>query len=87
MIRSDSPSEYGIRLMACFFIVHQHGGKIVARSSEQHGTTFILTLPLNPAHLTMAEENRRFLEHLFFHEERFEDRPGAAPSGGAGPAI
>jgi two-component system probable response regulator PhcQ len=76
MIRSDSPSEYGIRLMACFFIVHQHGGKIVARSSEQHGTTFVLKLPLNPEQLPFAEENRRFLEQLFFHEGHAEDRAG-----------
>ena len=75
MIRSDSPSEYGIRLMACFFIVHQHGGKIVARSSEEHGTTFVLKLPLDPGRLPIAEENQRFLEKLFFHEERLGDHP------------
>lgn len=72
MVRSDSPSEYGIRLMACFFIVHQHGGKIVARSREGRGTVFVLRLPLNPAALPLAEENQRFLEKLFFNEEAWE---------------
>ena len=27
--------EYGINLMACFFIVHHHGGKIEARNEGQ----------------------------------------------------
>jgi two-component system, probable response regulator PhcQ len=80
LVRSDSPSEYGIRLMACFFIVHQHGGKIVAHSSPQHGTTFILKLPLNPANLTFAEENQRFLEKLFFSEEQLDQQPPPSPS-------
>jgi two-component system, probable response regulator PhcQ len=49
VVRSDSPMEYGIHLMACYFIVHHHGGRIEARSDEGQGTTFILHLPLNPA--------------------------------------
>ena len=32
VVRSDSPVEYGIHLMACYFIVHHHGGQIEARS-------------------------------------------------------
>ena len=32
VVRSDSPMEYGIHLMACYFIVHHHGGRIDARS-------------------------------------------------------
>jgi two-component system probable response regulator PhcQ len=72
MVRSDSPSEFGIRLMACFFIVHQHGGKIIARSTEDQGTTFILKLPINPTELSLAKENQMFLEKLFFNEEAFE---------------
>ena len=75
--RNQSPSEYGIRLMTCFFIVHQHGGKIIARSSGQKGTTFVLRLPLHPDRLPLAEENERFLESLFFNEERFEDHLSA----------
>src|SRR5206468_255683 len=47
--RSDSPMEYGIHLMACYFIVHHHGGKIDARSEEKQGTTFTLRLPINPS--------------------------------------
>lgn len=79
--RSDSPSEYGIRLMACFFIVHQHGGRIIARSTEGRGTTFILRLPTNPSLIPLAEENQSFLQKLFFTEEAWEkySHPPTAP--------
>jgi hypothetical protein len=42
--------EYGIHLMAAYFIVHHHGGRIDARSQDGQGTTFTLHLPLNPNH-------------------------------------
>jgi two-component system probable response regulator PhcQ len=48
VVRSDSPMEYGIHLMAVYFIVHHHGGKIEARSDEGKGTTFTIRLPLDP---------------------------------------
>ena len=37
VVRDQTPSEYGIHLMACFFIVHHHGGKIEARSQARPG--------------------------------------------------
>jgi two-component system probable response regulator PhcQ len=48
VVRADSPMEYGIHLMACYFIVHHHGGKIEAHSEQGQGTTFTLRLPVNP---------------------------------------
>ena len=48
MVRSDTPSEHGIYLMACFFIVHQHGGRIEAASQPGQGTTFTLHFPVDP---------------------------------------
>jgi len=48
VVRSDSPMEYGIHLMACYFIVHHHGGKIEARSEDGRGTTFTIRLPFDP---------------------------------------
>ena len=48
VVRGDTPSEYGIHLMACYFIVHHHGGRIDAKSETGQGTTFTLRLPVNP---------------------------------------
>src|SRR5499427_2562106 len=49
VVRSDTPMGYGIHLMACYFIVHHHGGRIAARSQTDQGTTFTLRLPINPS--------------------------------------
>lgn len=46
--RSDSPMEYGINLMACYFIVYHHGGRIGAESREGKGTTFTMRFLTNP---------------------------------------
>jgi two-component system probable response regulator PhcQ len=48
VVRSDSPMEYGIHLMACYFIVHHHGGRIEARNESGNGTVFTICLPLDP---------------------------------------
>jgi two-component system, probable response regulator PhcQ len=48
VVSAGAPSEYGINLMACFFIVHHHGGKIEAKSQPGRGTTFTIHLPLKP---------------------------------------
>jgi signal transduction histidine kinase len=54
--RNDSPKEHGIRLMACYFIVHHHGGQIEAKSAEQHGTIFSLRLLTNPNQEQLVED-------------------------------
>ncbi len=71
-VRSDSPLEYGIRLMACFFIVNHHGGKIVAQSQEGKGTTFLLRLPLNPERLPATEETEGFLQKVLLNDALWE---------------
>src|SRR5277367_2382756 len=46
-VTSGVPSEYGINLMACFFIAHHHGGKIEAHS-QPGGNAFTIRLPIKP---------------------------------------
>jgi two-component system probable response regulator PhcQ len=62
--RSDSPAEYGINLMACYFIVHQHGGKIEASSAEGQGTTFRLYFPTDPNAAQNLEEKPEFVRKV-----------------------
>lgn len=61
MVRADAPSEYGIHLMGCFFIVHHHGGRIAATSEEGKGTTFTLHLPIAPSS-SLEELNQGILQ-------------------------
>jgi two-component system probable response regulator PhcQ len=42
------PSEYGINLMICLFIVHHHGGTIEVSVAPDGGNVFTLRLPLQP---------------------------------------
>jgi two-component system probable response regulator PhcQ len=71
--RSDSPQEYGISLMACYFIVHHHGGRIEAKSAEPHGTVFRLRLPVNPNQAPAVDERSEFLQKALFNENLWEN--------------
>lgn len=71
-LRSDSPLEYGINLMAVYFIVHHHGGRIEARSTEGQGTTFVLNFPLNCSQASTHEESPQFLEKLLLNQGLWE---------------
>ena len=55
--------------MACFFIVHHHGGKIDAKSRPGHGTTFILRLPLQPERAETSPDEADFLQKALLNEE------------------
>jgi two-component system, probable response regulator PhcQ len=70
--RSDSPSEHGISLMACYFIVHYHGGKIEARGGPGKGTEFQLDFPINGNAPTLSMENREFFQKLRANDELWE---------------
>jgi two-component system probable response regulator PhcQ len=70
--RGRVPSEYGIYLMACFFIVHHHGGKIEARSQPGGGTSFILHLPLQPEPVVTSSDDDDFLRKALLNESLWE---------------
>jgi two-component system probable response regulator PhcQ len=72
VVRSDTPSEYGIHLMACFFIVYHHGGKIDAKSQPGRGTTFTICLPLNPERAAPPPSEQEFLQKVLLNEELWE---------------
>jgi two-component system, probable response regulator PhcQ len=72
VVRDSVPSEYGINLMACFFIVHHHGGKIDAKSEPGRGTTFILRLPLQPAPAVTPPSETDFLQKALLNQELWQ---------------
>jgi two-component system probable response regulator PhcQ len=71
-LRTDSPLEYGINLMAVYFIVHHHGGRIEAHSVEGQGTTFRILFPVNCSQPTQFEENQPFFEKVLLNERLWE---------------
>jgi two-component system, probable response regulator PhcQ len=72
VVRSDSPMEYGIHLMACFFIVHHHGGKIEARGGPAGGTTFTIRLPMDPNLAPPIEGDTEFLRKVILNDQLWE---------------
>jgi two-component system probable response regulator PhcQ len=72
VVHGSVPSEYGIHLMACFFIVHHHGGKIEAKSQPGHGTTFILHFPLKPEPAATPPDDADFLQKALLNESLWE---------------
>jgi len=71
VVRMDIPSEYGINLMACFFIVHHHGGRIEAHSEVGKGTTFVIRMPVTP-NRTPTEDRQEFLQKILLNETLWE---------------
>lgn len=72
VVRSDSPMEYGISLMACYFIIHHHGGKIEAASQEGKGTTFTLRLLADPNRLPLGAPPNEFLQKVIVNNHHWE---------------
>jgi two-component system probable response regulator PhcQ len=72
VVHGSVPSEYGIHLIACFFIVHHHGGKIEAKSRPGQGTTFILHLPLKPEAAAPPPDDADFLQKALLNENLWE---------------
>jgi two-component system probable response regulator PhcQ len=71
-LRGDTPLEYGIHLMACYFIVYHHGGQIAARSEEGEGTTFTLRLPTQAAQVPPSQREELLLQKLQASERTWE---------------
>jgi two-component system probable response regulator PhcQ len=73
VVRSDSPMEYGIHLMACYFIVHHHGGHINAQSENGHGTIFTIRLPINPTLAAAPQKSDTdFIQKVLLNDSLWE---------------
>ncbi len=72
VVTRGKPSEYGINLMACFFIVHHHGGRIEAENLPGGGNRITLHLPQNPEQAVPKREETDFLKKAMLNENLWE---------------
>jgi two-component system probable response regulator PhcQ len=72
LVRYENPEEFGINLMACFFLIYHHGGKIEVESQSGKGTKFTIMLPANPGERSLVQNDRDFLHHLLANEALWE---------------
>jgi two-component system probable response regulator PhcQ len=72
VVSGSVPSEYGINLMVCFFIVHHHGGKIEARSLPGRGNLFTLHLPLQPEPAAVPTGETEFLKKALLNDSLWD---------------
>jgi two-component system C4-dicarboxylate transport sensor histidine kinase DctB len=70
--RNGGPADLGINLMACFFIVHGHGGRIEAVSLPQGGTRYTITLPRDPTDALQKRHSTEFLPRLLLNQTSWE---------------
>jgi len=70
-VRVDDPQEFGLNLMACFFIVYHHGGTIEVQNNPEGGATFTIVLPTNP-HAKPPETEKDFLAKVLSNETLWE---------------
>jgi two-component system probable response regulator PhcQ len=72
VISRGSPTEYGINLMACFFIVHHHGGSIEAQNLPGGGNRITLHLPLQPELAVVSGGEVDFLKKAMLNQNLWE---------------
>jgi K+-sensing histidine kinase KdpD len=64
--------EFGVNLMACYFIIYHHGGRIDVQNQEGQGVTFTLTFPLRPKTASPAEDEEAFITKVLMNDAFWE---------------
>lgn len=72
LMRKQMPQEFGVLLMACYFIIHHHGGRIDVRPSEAQGITFSIHLPVQPEAANPSDQGEEFLVRAMTNERLWE---------------
>jgi two-component system, probable response regulator PhcQ len=63
--------EFGINLMACYFIIYHHGGRIAVQNQDG-GVTFTLNFPVQPKMVSSAEEEEAFISKVLINDAFWE---------------
>lgn len=70
--RNNQPDQYGVNLLAAFFLVHHHSGTITAVNSEMGGVRFDIWLPLDPSSMPSVQGEEAFLKRVMEAERAWE---------------
>lgn len=71
-VNRGEPQNAGIYLMACYFIVFHHGGRIRVAQAGESGMALTLSLPLHPQAADSKDENEEFLVRAMSNERLWE---------------
>ena len=66
------PMEYGINLMACYFIVYHLGGRVEVQNEENQGASFKLIFPRRPKPDSPAKEEETFIAKVLMNDALWE---------------
>ena len=70
--RETTPSDAGVNLLFCYFIVHHHGGQLIATADESDITRYMISLPREQGAATNIKDDEEFLQKVFAAEEAWE---------------
>lgn len=71
-VRTNKPDDFGVNMMACYSIIHHHGGMIEAKSGSLNGVEITVDLPVEPAQ--PLNDATDFFQSMLDHEERWKAR-------------
>jgi two-component system probable response regulator PhcQ len=70
--RNQDPKNWGLNLMACFFIVHHHGGRVeISEASVKEGNIIQFIFPVCPPEIP-KDEDQKLMNRILLNEELWE---------------
>jgi two-component system probable response regulator PhcQ len=70
--RKQKPDQYGLNLLASFFLIYHHSGTISVSSSSSGGALFEIFLPEDPASPPSLADEEEFLRRVLATEKSWE---------------
>jgi two-component system probable response regulator PhcQ len=71
-LRLDQNPELGINLMACYFIVYHHGGRIEVQNKQGQGIVLTITFPVHAKRVRPAEDEEAFISKVLQNDALWE---------------
>jgi two-component system, probable response regulator PhcQ len=70
--RSGHPEDFGINLMAFYFLAYHLGGRVRAESRSPKGAKFTLTFPLEKSAAVVGNDDRDFINKVLLNDALWE---------------